>query len=280
MRTNSAISPALLRALDSLPGGLQTAYPAALCDGGPMSISLGASAIDEALGGGLARGALHEIYARNDADMAAAMGFALAAASRGSDGRSLLIARQDFIDTEAGALSGSGLHEMNINPNHLVVVHARDVDGVLCAAERSARCSALGGVVAALWGNSKRFSLTASRRLSLAASQSGVPVFVVRGAAHPVASAAVTRWQVAAAPSRPLAGDAPGFATFDLQLTRHRGGLAERSWRVEWHRDQHCFQDGPAAACPPLSRSLATVSGNRSPQTETGGTLIPLARTG
>ena len=44
--------------------------------------ALGAEALDSALGGGLARGRLHEIYAQADDDGASAAGFALLLAWR------------------------------------------------------------------------------------------------------------------------------------------------------------------------------------------------------
>ncbi len=40
-------------------------------------VSFGAPALDEALGGGIARAALHEVYAPATADLAAATGFAV-----------------------------------------------------------------------------------------------------------------------------------------------------------------------------------------------------------
>ena len=50
--------------------------PAGLVDG-PAVLPLGIPAVDEVLGGGLARGALHEIAALSEAHLPAATGFAL-----------------------------------------------------------------------------------------------------------------------------------------------------------------------------------------------------------
>ena len=62
-----------LRALEK-PAGIED---------GPGVLPLGIAAIDAALGGGLARGALHEIAAASEAHLAAATGFALGLAARG-----------------------------------------------------------------------------------------------------------------------------------------------------------------------------------------------------
>src|SRR5690606_38663201 len=55
-------------------------------------------------------------------------------------------------------------------------------------------------------------------------------------------SAAQTRWRVGAQPSRALAANAPGRPAFAISLQRHRGGVAERQWCVEWNRDRTCFE--------------------------------------
>ena len=52
-------------------------------DGPAPPLALGIAAIDAALGGGLSRGALHEIAAAREADTAAATGFALGLAACG-----------------------------------------------------------------------------------------------------------------------------------------------------------------------------------------------------
>jgi protein ImuA len=51
------------------------------------ALPLGVAAIDSALGGGLARGAVHEIAAAGEAHVAAAAAFAVALSSLGQDGR-------------------------------------------------------------------------------------------------------------------------------------------------------------------------------------------------
>jgi protein ImuA len=102
--------------------------------------------------------------------------------------------------------------------------------------------------------------LTASRRLSLAAEKSGVPLLLLRMNAEPVPSAAETRWRVAAAPSHALPGNAPGMPCFDVELLRCRSRPAGQSWRLEWDRDRKLFRDAalPGAVVPvPLRQQVA-----------------------
>src|SRR5438309_585119 len=69
----------------------------------PDLFSSGAPEFDGPLGG-LARGALHEIYAQTQGDAAAASGFATGLALRAAGERPILWARQDFVDVETGWL--------------------------------------------------------------------------------------------------------------------------------------------------------------------------------
>lgn len=205
-------------------------------------IGFGAPALDEALGGGIARAALHEVYAAGTADLAAATGFAAGLALRAAEGRPIFWVRQDVLDGEAGRLHPPGLAELGLDPARILLVRARDAEGVLRAGAEAARCSALGAVVIEPWGEPRRLDLTVSRRFALAAEASGVATLLLRAAA-PSASAARTRWLVSALPSRALEANAPGDPAFNLRLLRHRDGLSEREWRVEWCRDRQAFQD-------------------------------------
>lgn len=249
---------------------------------GPVAggrIGLGVPSLDEALSGGLARAALHEVYAAEVADLAAATGFALGIALRAGHGegevpeRPILWARQDFVDAEAGRLHAPGLNELGLDPSRLLLVRARDGEGVLRAGAEAARCSALGAVLIEPWGEPRPFDLTASRRLALAAEGAGVPVLLLRVAAAEAPSAARTRWQVRALASRALEANAPGAPAFAVRLLRQRGGAAEREWRVEWDRDRRSFEersvfDRSDRLAPrtdhaaPLSRPLVPLSGD------------------
>ena len=81
--------------------------PAGIADG-PGALPLGVAAIDAALGGGLARGALHEIAAVSEAHLAAATGFALGLAAHAPSRRFVWLA-EDMALAESGAPYGPGL---------------------------------------------------------------------------------------------------------------------------------------------------------------------------
>lgn len=211
-------------------------------------VSFGTPALDGALGGGIARAALHEVYAPATADLAAATGFAVGLAIRAAGTRPILWVRQDVVDAETGRLHPPGLIELGLDPARILLVRARDAEGVLRAGAEAARCPALGAVLIEPWGEPRRLDLTASRRLSLAAEGSGATTLLLRAAVSPQPSAAATRWQVAALPSRALEANAPGDPAFSVRLLRHRGGVSEREWRVEWNRDRQSFQDSDLRA--------------------------------
>ncbi len=224
------------------------------------AIALGSPALDAALGGGLARGALHEVYAANEADVASATGFAAALARSAAGARPILWVRQDALDGLTGRLYAPGLAEIGIDPNQVLLVRAPDVQALLRAGAEGSRCAALGAVLIEPWGQSKLIDLTASRRLHLAARASGTPVLLLRVSAAPAPSAAATRWQIAAAPSHALSGDAPGLPAFAATLLRQRGGAGGTDWTLEWNRDHVRFDQ----RATPLSGGLVPVSLDRS----------------
>lgn len=240
--------------------------------GGPVAadlVSLGLPSLDEGLGGGLRRGAVHEIHAAGSvrkkeggaegvADAAAAGAFGLAVALRAGAGRPLAWIRQDEVDARVGRLHGAGLAAFGADPARVTLVQVAGHDAAVRAAREALRCSGLGAVLVETWGASRGLDLTASRRLALAAEGSGVTLVMVRLAAAPGPSAASTRWAVAAAASSPLEANAPGRPAFALTLLRHRAGIPGRAWHLEWDRDRAVFAD-PA----PLPRPVVPVPARR-----------------
>lgn len=239
-------------ALERLRAAIASLEQARPLRGAPL-FGFGSPEIDAGLGGGLARGALHEVYARDAADSAAAVGFGLGLAALAAAKRMVVWAVQDVVDVETGGLHGGGLSAFGVDPTRLLLVKAGNATETLRAVEEAARCPALGAAAVALWGEPKALDLKASRRLALAAEASSVTVIMVRLGAKPSPSAAASRWSVAAAASAPLEAGAPGGPAFEAVLLRHRAGLATRSWRLEWNRDRASF------IAPPLSRSVVSV---------------------
>ena len=204
----------------------------------------GVASLDAALGGGLSRGRVHEIYAAQESDAATITGFAVTAATgMAEEKRHILWLRSRRSLGRGGILQANGWAELGGVPGTGLLAIVPDTITLLRAATDALRCGALGAVVAEDWGRMRELDFTASRRLALAAEKSGVPLVLLRLDADPVNSAAQTRWQVAAAPSQALPGNAPGQPTFDLELLRQRSGPSGLSWRLEWDRDRRKFRE-------------------------------------
>ena len=71
----------------------------------------------------------------------------------------------------------------------LVLGLAPDAKALLRGAADAARCAGLGALVVECWGKCPELDLTASRRLALAAEQSGVTLLMLRLEAEPSPSA-------------------------------------------------------------------------------------------
>ena len=223
----------------------------------PGRVALGHVDADATLQGGLALGAVHEVFAEGR-QSAAATGFIAGLAGRAIARRPLVWVRQDFTEIESGALSMSGLAELGIDPRLFVVVRAADVDTALRTAADALACDALGGVVLEVWGEARQFDLVASRKLTLAAQASGVTGLLLRVAAEPSPSTAETRWIVRAAHSPPAtaaSGSVWGAPVFDAQLVRNRHGPVGR-WIMEWKCDE-CLFEKPAAYPQPVAAAPA-----------------------
>ncbi|MFM6933201.1 MAG: ImuA family protein [Novosphingobium sp.] len=225
----------------------------------------GIASLDATLAGGLAHGCVHEVYAGEVGDAAASAGFAMAltAGMAGRDQAAMWL-RSRRSQGAAGVIQASGWAELGGVPGLGLLAVLPDTLALLRAAVDALRSPALGAVIVEGWGAMRELDLTASRRLALAAEKSGVPLFLLRIDAEPVPSAAQTRWQVTAAPSLALPGNAPGMPTFDVTLLRQRSGPCGLSWRLEWDRDRHLFRDAAlsgAVVSPPASRTAEDTGG-------------------
>ena len=203
-------------------------------------LPFGIAAIDRALpGGGLARGALHEILGMGGDEEDGAVAAAFAAG---------ILGRLTTQESSAGDgtvlwclphpdLYGPGLAAHGLDPARLVLVRApRDAE-ILLAMEEGLRAPGIAAVV----GEVGTLPAVASRRLQLAAERSGITAFLLRrwrdgGQAareRNLPNAAVTRWRVAALPSQPLPGEpGVGHPRWRVELLRCRGG-EPACWEVE-----------------------------------------------
>jgi len=227
----------------------------------PERVALGHAGADASLQGGLARGALHEVFASEGRHGTAATGFVAGLAGRIARRRPLLWIRQDFAALEAGALSISGWAELGLDPRLVVMVRAASADSALRTAADALACDALGVVVLEIWGEARPFDLVASRKLTLAAQASGVTGLMLRAAAMPQPSTAETRWIVRAAHSPP----GPlwcgwGTPLFDAELVRNRHGPVGR-FLMEWKSDECVFAQPLRAAAD--SQPVAAAAGDR-----------------
>ncbi|MGP9805910.1 ImuA family protein [Paracoccus sp. NSM] len=185
-------------------------------------LPFGLPALDRRLPqGGLARGALHEVAGggHGAVDGAAAACFVAGIAAR-SQGQVLwCVSRAD--------LFAPGLAQMGLPPGRVIHVEAGDDVSVLAAMEEGLRHGGLGAVV----GDVARLSMTASRRLHLAAKGTGtIGIALRRWRRQADASdfgqptAAMTRWRVSELPSAPLPVPGIGRARWLVELIRARAG--------------------------------------------------------
>ena len=209
-------------------------------------LSLGAPYVDERLNGGIIQAGLHEFFGGAKADSHAAAAFALLLAWRlpQSDAGIFWISG-DKERQASGRLYPSGLSAMGGNPARILLVQTADLRDALRATADAIRSKAASAVILETHGNARLVDLTSTRRLALAAAETGVLALLVRGDAVPMPSAASTRWRICSAPSVPLAGNAPGLPTFDISLLRHRGGTAPFETRVTWNHATRSFFDTP-----------------------------------
>ncbi|HVZ69294.1 MAG TPA: hypothetical protein VG891_07500 [Rhizomicrobium sp.] len=201
----------------------------------------------------LRREALHEVYAAEAGDSAAASGFAIALAERLCAGRTILWIRQEFSALEHGEIDGSGLLELGIDPAKLILLRVDHAKDALRAAGDALTCTGLGAVAIEIYGAHKVLDLTATRRLALAAARGGVSAVLLRLGVAADASAAETRWIVRSAPS--ACAEDFGFARFEAVLARNRRGPAGR-WIMEWNGDDGSFHQ-PAADTFDLAAAAA-----------------------
>jgi protein ImuA len=195
-------------------------------------LPVGIAAIDRALpGGGLARGALHEILGMGGDEEDGALAAAFAAG---------IIGRLDMNGAVLWCLPradlyGPGLAACGLDPGRLVLIRtARDAE-ILWAMEEGLRAPGLAAVI----GEVNALPPVTSRRLQLAAERSGITAFLLRrwrnastaARERHLPNAAATRWRISVLPSSPAGVPEVGEPRWRVDLLRCRGGAAG-SWEV------------------------------------------------
>ena len=185
-------------------------------------LPFGVSEIDRRLpGGGLTLGALHEVAGGGNGavDGAAASLFVAGIAARTRGKVLWIVTRTDLF---APAIAQAGLA-----PDRMIHVEAGDEKAVLACFEEGLRHGGLGAVVA----ETAHLSMTASRRLQLAAETSRtIGLAIRRWRRQPEAgdfgqpTASVTRWRVSVLPSEPLPVPGLGRARWLVELIRAKAG--------------------------------------------------------
>jgi protein ImuA len=185
-------------------------------------LPFGLAVVDSRLpDGGLARGGLHEVAGGGNGaiDGAAAALFAAGIAARTGGKVLWCVTRPDLF---APALSQAGLKS-----DRVIYLEGGDEKTLLACFEEGLRHGGLGAVVAEV----ARLSMTASRRLQLAAEGAGTVGIALRRwrrqtevADFGQPTAATTRWRISALPSTPLPVPGVGRPRWLVELIRCRAG--------------------------------------------------------
>src|SRR5580704_4854619 len=147
-----------------------------------------------------------------------------------------------------GRLYGHGLNGLGLDPARLILVETAHRKETLWAMEEAVRSAAPAAVVGVI----DTLDLKTSQRLHLAATDAGLPLFLLRSAATLESSAAATRWRIGPAQA---ARDRFGLVTqprWHLQLERCRNGRPGE-WVVEYDHVARRFS--LAAALADFSRA-------------------------
>jgi protein ImuA len=185
-------------------------------------LPFGIAEVDSRLpGGGLALGALHEVAGGGNGaiDGAAAALFSAGVAAR-TKGKIL------WCNTRAD-LFAPAIAQAGLDADRVIYVECGDDKTILACMEEGLRHGGLGAVIAEV----ARLSMTASRRLQLAAEGTGsIGIALRRWRRQTEASdfgqptAAMTRWRVSALPSTALPVPGVGRHRWLVELIRARAG--------------------------------------------------------
>lgn len=180
-------------------------------------------------------GLLHEVFADEQRQSGAALGFTFGLARQllTSERQAVLYLQLSGEGQELGLPYGAGLQQFGIDPANLVIGRIDNMTELLWAMEEAIACRAVAGVIADLASHPKALDFTVSRRLSLRAAAAGTSAFLVRYGRGREASAAKLRWRVSPAMSGEMPFDprAPGLPRFQIEI--EKGRLGDKTQRAE-----------------------------------------------
>lgn len=203
-----------------------------------------------------APGLLHEVFAPEQRNGGAALGFALAQA-RGllTPQRPVLMAMQ--LNGEArdtGLPYGAGLASFGLDPATVVLTRTETITELLWAIEEAVGCRAVAAVVADIARPHKALDFTVSRRLSLRAASAGSSVFLLRYGEGREASAARLRWRVEPAPGGERVFDARAPAGPRWRVTLEKGRLGPaadgKDYLLDWTENGFVMVDSSSIGEP------------------------------
>jgi protein ImuA len=219
-----------------------------------QSLPFGVTALDAHLPeGGLDGGGLHEIVPATESAIAAAFGFMVAILARLEPAHPLVFVipvRGRQPGRYFGRLFGHGLNSLGLDPTRLVLVetaHRKETLWAMAEALHSGAAAAVAGMI-------DRLDLKTSQKLQLAASDCGLPLWLLRPAPMLETSAAATRWRVGTAKAVRDRFDLYMNPRWHLQLERCRNGRPGE-WVVEYDHVAHRFSLVAALADSALSCS-------------------------
>jgi protein ImuA len=219
-------------------------------------------------------GLLHEVFADDQRDAGATLGFALGQARPllSSERPAILVLQLAHDGQNIGIPYGVGLASFGIDPQSVVLGRVETAVELLWAMEEAIACRAVAAVIADIGKPIKALDFTVSRRLSLRAAAAGSSAFVLRFGREREASASRLRWRISPSPSSHPVFDqrAPGAARWLVQLEKGRLGSRKDpvEWTLDWTKNGFSIVEPkagygpPPRAFPTLPRALPAVLGD------------------
>jgi protein ImuA len=170
--------------------------------------------------------AIHEFCCKGPEDVAATSGFiaGLISTALPPGGTGLWIGRTPIIFPPALKMFG-------IEPERMIFVGMQKEKDVCWAMDEALKCGGLAAVI----GEIRDLSFTASRRFQLAVENSNVTGFIIRQEPRQMqTTATVSRWMISPLPSEDI-DDLPGvgFPSWQVDLHKVRNGKPG-SWKIAW----------------------------------------------